>query len=316
VKVTIRRLNTGRVLDLYSGIGGISLGFKEAGFKHITGMEIDPLAVTVYRARVGACWLGNLCPASHPPFMADVVTADIPWGTRSSRKTKSADMVPDVEVFTTFKLAVEALAKVVMIVAVPLGKTTILDLETHKFDSLRFIEETAAEAGYRTSTTIMDAADYGLPQHRKRVITLAFKGAELHKRFKWPQPTHTGQRRKEAPVAVKDTLDIDYPFPSPTVTSSEFKSSWKGDQGGTSIPRRASERIAGFVGRAKWGNRTVCLEPWELAALQGLPSWDWSQIPKRASLPLIGRAFPPLLARVLGSSIYSALYGKKVGQVG
>lgn len=310
---TLRKLNTGRLLDLYSGLGGLSLGFKEAGFKSVTGMELDPLAVTIYRNRVGECWEGEIGPSSHPPFPVDVVTADIPWEGRSSRKLTSEDTVPDVEVFSTFKIAVEAMAKMVVFSLVPWGQTSILDIESHKFAALRFIEETATDAGYRVSATILDAVDYGVPQYRKRVVCVAFKGAELQRRFRWPHPTHNGKKRKERPLCVNEVLGVDYPYPSPTVTSSEFKSSWKGNRGGVSIPRRASERIAGFLGPARWGSRNVCLEPWELAVLQGLPSWDWSRIPKRHSLPLIGRAFPPPLARAIGSSVYSALYGVKVG---
>lgn len=308
---TLRKLNTGRLLDLYSGLGGLSIGFKAAGF-NVTGMELDPLAVTIYRNRVGPCWEGKIDPSSHPPFPVDVVTADIPE-RRLSRKLTSDEVVPDVEVFSTLKIAVEAMAKVVIFSLVPWGDTSIMNFEANKFSVIRHIEQEATDAGYRVSVQLLDAADYGVPQYRKRIICALFRGAELQRRFKWPHPTHNGNKRKEKPVCVNEVLDIDYPYPSPTITSSEFKSSWKGNKGGTSIPRRASERMAGFVGPAKWGDRNVCLEPWELALLQGLPSWDWSQIPKRHSLPLIGRAFPPPLARAIGSSVYSALYGVKVG---
>lgn len=33
-----------RLLDLFSGCGGISLGFEAAGFEIVGGVEIDPLA--------------------------------------------------------------------------------------------------------------------------------------------------------------------------------------------------------------------------------------------------------------------------------
>ena len=315
MKVFIKRLNTGRVIDLYSNIGGMSLGFKAAGFRYVTGMDKDPLAVKIYRERVGTCWLGEINEFSHPPWAADVVMADIPWKKMSSRKLKTEDVIPELEVFSTFKIAVEAQALAVVFSLIPWGETSVFDLKTKKFGVLKFIVEMAENAGYHVSVALIDGVDFGLPQYRKRVICVAFKTAALLRKFTWPHPTHNGKKRKLDPVRVCDVLDIDYPHPSPTVTSSEFKSCWKGDQGGSSSARRASERIAGYMGRAKWGERNVCLEAAELAVLQGLPSWDWSKIPKRHSLPLIGRAFPPVVAKAIGSSIYTALYGKNVGSV-
>jgi C-5 cytosine-specific DNA methylase len=45
----VRRLRSGappRVLDLFSGCGGLSLGFLSAGFQIVASVELDPLAAT------------------------------------------------------------------------------------------------------------------------------------------------------------------------------------------------------------------------------------------------------------------------------
>ncbi len=47
----VRRLMRGsqpRVLDLFSGCGGLSLGFQRAGCVSVGGIEIDPLAAASY----------------------------------------------------------------------------------------------------------------------------------------------------------------------------------------------------------------------------------------------------------------------------
>lgn len=44
----IKRLGEGhapRLLDLFAGCGGISLGFEAAGFEIVGGVEIEPLAL-------------------------------------------------------------------------------------------------------------------------------------------------------------------------------------------------------------------------------------------------------------------------------
>lgn len=47
----INRLLTGdrlRVLDLFAGCGGMSLGFNKAGYKIVGGVEINPEAVSTH----------------------------------------------------------------------------------------------------------------------------------------------------------------------------------------------------------------------------------------------------------------------------
>lgn len=47
-------------IDLFSGAGGFSLGFKTAGFDHLWGLDNDQNAVDVYAANVGKCILADI----------------------------------------------------------------------------------------------------------------------------------------------------------------------------------------------------------------------------------------------------------------
>ncbi len=48
----------------------------------------------------------------------------------------------------------------------------------------------AFEAEYHTTWRVLDAADYGVPQHRDRLIIVGFRDAAARARFRWPLASH------------------------------------------------------------------------------------------------------------------------------
>src|SRR4051794_2478019 len=55
------------VLSLYSGAGGLDLGFAQAGFELIWAIDSDEHAVATYRANLGAHARCGKLPADRPP---------------------------------------------------------------------------------------------------------------------------------------------------------------------------------------------------------------------------------------------------------
>ena len=289
------------MIDIGAGIGGFSLGAKEAGF-NVVGMEIDPISYAVYRSRVGPCWQGSiLSPDAHPPTPARFVVSDLPV-ISSIRTSGAGNALPKDHVLHSLRIAVEADADTVMFVWIP-GNTRSFNRGEHP--DLTHIEEICREAGYpHTHATVSDAAYYGVPQYRSRLLVVAFRYKYLADAFHWPRHTTPVFR------TVQDVLGIAYPFPSPTVTSSEIKSSRKGVRGGTSPPRRASEIISETVGRGAWTG-SVAMSPAWLATLQGFPEWDWSSLTKQDASTRIGKAFPPPWALELSRSVRTSLLRRK-----
>lgn len=66
-----------RVCSLFAGIGGIDLGFMQAGFDIIWANECDPAACRTYRHNLGGIHLAE-----------------------SDIRNVSADMIPDFDVLT------------------------------------------------------------------------------------------------------------------------------------------------------------------------------------------------------------------------
>ncbi|TKJ35817.1 MAG: DNA (cytosine-5-)-methyltransferase [Planctomycetes bacterium B3_Pla] len=174
-----------RAIDLFCGCGGLTLGLKQAGFQVVGAVEIDRLAVETYQA-------------NHPEV--EVWEEDIQGLTVARVKRKltlkkgELDLLagcPPCQGFSTmttlnggyeicderndlisqFMKFVEGLApKTIMMENVPgLAKDKRFRTFCRKLKNL----------GYVINHAILDAADYGVPQRRKRLILLAGKGKRI-----------------------------------------------------------------------------------------------------------------------------------------
>lgn len=70
------------------------------------------------------------------------------------------------------------------------------------------IEAGMAELGYRTTSTILDAASFGVPQRRRRVMFVGFKTNDA---FKWPTPTHGPDAGLLPHVTIREAILEDLP---------------------------------------------------------------------------------------------------------
>jgi DNA (cytosine-5)-methyltransferase 1 len=57
--------------------------------------------------------------------------------------------------------------------------------------------------GYECHSTILNAADFGTPQLRERLIIV---GSRDHERFQWPYPTHQNARARKAPTLFESAI--------------------------------------------------------------------------------------------------------------
>ena len=66
-------------------------------------------------------------------------------------------------------------------------------------EALRFLVSGAHKLGYETSTTVVNAADYGVPQTRERLFMLG----SLHGRVMMPSATHAASPEGALPVGIR-----------------------------------------------------------------------------------------------------------------
>lgn len=166
-------------VDLFSGCGGLSLGLKEAGFAVAAAVEIDSKAQETYRinhpnVRLYAQDIRYLDPAEVLAAAGlkrgelDLLAGCPPCQGFSRLRTKNKrtsvrdDRNNLVSDFLRFIQAMEP--KTVMLENVPsLAKDARFLKMRGKLHAL----------GYETVVHVLDAADYAVPQRRKRLIMLA-----------------------------------------------------------------------------------------------------------------------------------------------
>lgn len=168
-----------RAFDLCAGAGGFSLGLQRAGFD-VLGLELDDDAIDTHRRHVGPCEKADL-RTYHPTERRDVTAGGVPCQPFSDAGKGLALDDPRYLVPDFLRIAREAGSRAVLLenvrglVKKPRAFRAVLDL---------------FEAEWLTTWTVLDAADFGVPQHRDRVFVVGFKDAAARARFRWPVPSH------------------------------------------------------------------------------------------------------------------------------
>jgi DNA (cytosine-5)-methyltransferase 1 len=219
---------TRRVLDLFCGAGGFSYGFEQTGaFRVLAGVDLDATRVSTFARNhphaqgvegdVRTVSLRTLPGLADP---LDVLVGGPPCQGFSSLRPFRALALDDPRnsLLEHYLLAVNALHSTWFVLE------NVVGLLTHArgavfaglLDGLRAI-------GYRVDWRILNAAFYGVPQYRERVVVVGHRDGLP---FLWPEPTHyrayrsmagrrpevlvADPRRARAlprPVSVGDALD-------------------------------------------------------------------------------------------------------------
>ena len=177
--------NRRTAVDLFCGCGGLTIGLRKAGFRVVAAVEIDPLAVKTYKAnhRDIAVWetdIRRLKPAELLERLGlregemDLLAGCPPCQGFSTLRTLNGSIRiedPRNDLLLEFERFVEALRpRAVMMENVP----RLADDERFS----RFSKK-LKRLGYVGEHRILDAADYGVPQRRRRLIYLAGYGIEI-----------------------------------------------------------------------------------------------------------------------------------------
>jgi DNA-methyltransferase (dcm) len=175
-----------KAFDVYCGMGGLSLGLLLAveGLR-ITGIDIDPYAVRTYNhnlSRFGA----NAIVADAlkwKPERCDLIVGGSPcqpFSIASPKKGEDHLLFPTLSRF--FDIVAEAEPRAFLF-------ENVKGLVSRRFRQLFEAQISRLSKDYDVSWTVLDSADYGVPQHRERLFVAGIR-KDIGIRFSFPEPTH------------------------------------------------------------------------------------------------------------------------------
>lgn len=169
-------------IELFAGCGGLSTGFLDAGLNVAAGFELDARAVDAYnynhayRGSRGFIADLNVAPGAELLERAGIERADFviggppcqPFsiaGKRQGKRDIRADLIGHfIRVVDELKPSAFMLENVPNLASIQQGE---------------FLDDVKAELralGYTVDHTIVSAADFGVPQNRKRLVVLGLRG--------------------------------------------------------------------------------------------------------------------------------------------
>ena|SRR3989339_910071 len=196
-----------KVIELFCGCGGTSKGFEMAGFDIVLGADIHlPSTRTFFLNHKDATVvLGDLRKIKALEIedllgghKVDVTIAGVPCQGFSLNNRKRFAGDERNFLFKEYIRFVRVLQPKVVVLENVSGMNS-----TANGAFVEAIEEEIRSAGYpRVSHKMLNAADFGVPQSRQRLVFVATKeGID----FEWPKETH-GPSGKQAYVTVQDAI--------------------------------------------------------------------------------------------------------------
>lgn len=188
-------VTTLKFISLFCGCGGMDLGFKQMGFESASAIDNDPQAIKIYTENHGN--IARQIDVRSKEFerlIGEYSSPDLIIGGFPCQGFSKAG--PKLEQDQRYDLYL-ALLHAVSILKPQVFVAENVDGITQNFGGRIFsqIVNDFEQAGYNVTTTILDAVQYGVPQHRRRVFFVGFRNGLNYQSFEFPKPTHRANKR-------------------------------------------------------------------------------------------------------------------------
>lgn len=174
-----------KAIGLFSGVGGIELGFKQSGIETIYSLEVDKYAVKTFSlnhdGRIVNADINNVKSDEIPD--ADIIHAGFPCQAFSIAGYRKGFEDERGNVF--FQLARIIRDKRPAIIFIENVKNLVGHDDGNTY---RVIKETLENYGYYLKAKVLNAKDYGnVPQNRERIYIVGFQNIKHYEKFDFPK---------------------------------------------------------------------------------------------------------------------------------
>jgi DNA (cytosine-5)-methyltransferase 1 len=327
------------VISLFTGAGGLDIGFKEAGFNIVFASDIMPQAeetfkfnfpsTTFVRKDVRLFSIDEILKLTDGKNI-DVIIGGPPCQGFSNMGNKNSSD-PRNYLFENYVRIVDAVQPKCFLFENVKGLFTMF--EGRFFDK---VVNAFLEIGYNISYSMIDSSKYGVPQKRERIIIF---GTKINRPFKFPiadkEPFGNISAYGNVGEAINDLVNKDEQFPNHiTLNHSDIViKRYELIPEGGKLPK--PEHLPMEIRRKNFGNTYTrlhreevastivpgnnalpvhptlnrSLTPREAARIQTFPDWFVFRGDRRSQCILVGNAVPPLLAAKLAKSVADFING-------
>jgi DNA (cytosine-5)-methyltransferase 1 len=331
-------------VSLFSGVGGVDLGFRAAGFRTVWANDIDVDACETFRENLGEITLGDITKIELPDVgRVDVLSAGFPCqpfsnaGSRKGVSDKRGGLFNyALETVAAYQPKVVLFENVRGLLSVKLGDNLLIQEILHRLHEL----------GYDCQFKLVDASNHRVPQKRLRLLIVGVKKDADLAGFRFPSEKHKHD------LNIENTIfDLNKSIPNQTelmqLNPQAIHLGSMVPEGGSwkNIPYQALpdrlKRISDNIERYRWpnfyrrfhrseiaGTITAAFKPenagvWhpvedrifsvrEIARIQSFPDWFvFGGRSIKSKYQQIGNAVPPRLAYEIALEVINTLDGHK-----
>lgn len=192
-----------RTISLFSGGGGLDLGFQKAGFDIIWANDNEINTVETYKENIGDhIVFGDINEIDLKTIpKAEVVIGGPPCQSFSLSGKRDVND-PRGQLVWRYIDVLKQVNPLVFVFENVTGLLSAKDKDGNKvFDLLK---TEFGNIGYKVKSQVLNSVNYGVPQKRKRVIVVGFK---VNREYSFPKPTHSLKDKiLEKAVIVEDAL--------------------------------------------------------------------------------------------------------------
>ncbi|MGA2130452.1 MAG: DNA cytosine methyltransferase [Candidatus Pacearchaeota archaeon] len=185
-----------RTLDLFAGVGGIRLGFENAGFNTIFANDFDKTCKDTYdlnfsepKLNTEDIWKLNI--SKIPDF--DILLGGFPCQAFSIAGYRKGFNEERGNLFFRIAEILEERRPEAFLLE------NVKNLKGHdKGNTFKVIEKTLRELGYHIKSKVLNSMEYGnVPQNRERIFIVGFLDKKKEEAFEFPEPIKLTKSFKE-----------------------------------------------------------------------------------------------------------------------